>query len=202
MDEQLPISAIEHFAYCRRQALLIHGDAQWQPSADTAQGEADHSAIDRGTRGTTREGRVAWFSLPLWHDGLGLYGVADTVEIMNGAPCPVEQKPSLSRWANAPAAQQLAAQAMCLERMWDTHVPYGVLFTRKDRRRHEIAIDSDLREATVHTIDALRSALADPVLPDPVWDRRCDRCSLRDACKGAWASKVTDPFLPAEEGSW
>lgn len=198
----LPISAIEHFAYCPRQAALIHVDGQWSANAHTAQGEAEHAAIDRASRGTTRDGIPAWYSLPVWHDELGLYGVCDVVEIADGRPTPVEQKPTLGRWVHGPAAQQLAAQALCLETMWDCSVSHGVIFTRRDRRRHVIEIDDGLRRATIETIVALQKVLASSRLPAVVDDGRCDHCSLRDVCKGTTPVRIEDPFTAAPEGGW
>lgn len=55
-DGVVPISAIEHFAYCPRQTALIHVDAQWEASVETAQGEADHAAVDRASRRRNRRG--------------------------------------------------------------------------------------------------------------------------------------------------
>lgn len=200
-DESLPLSAIEHYAYCPRQAALIHVEGVWEANVHTAQGDADHAAVDRATRPVTRGSVTTWTSLPVWHDDLRLYGVCDTVEVTDDAVLPIEHKPTLSRWRRAPSAQQLAAQAMCLEQMWQRPVVSGVIFTRRDHRRHVIDLDDDLRAATLRTIEALQKMIDRQLLPRPVRDGRCDRCSLRPTCIDDDAN-VAPIFAPAPEGRW
>lgn len=200
--DSILLSAIEHHAYCPRQAALIHVDAEWVPNAHTAQGDADHAALDRSTHGETRGTTTTWYSLPVWNDDLGIHGFCDAVDMTDGLPTPIEHKPALSTWSNSPAQQQLAAQAMCLESMWGIPVQTGVLFTRKDRQRHFVQIDLQLRAATRHTIEALHDLLDQRRLPPPVNDRRCDRCSLRTACKGDTPPIHRDPFAVTADNNW
>lgn len=89
-DDQIAISAIEHYAYCPRQASLIHVEGVWEANSHTASGSVAHAAVDRETRLVLRDGVQTWLSLPVWHDELGLYGVCDVVELHAGVPVPVE----------------------------------------------------------------------------------------------------------------
>lgn len=123
--EQLLLSVVEHYAYCPRQAAPIHVDAEWVPNSLTAQGTADHAAVDAATRQVSKDGVESWHSLPVWSDELGIYGVCDVVEFSPVGPVPVEYKPSLSRSTQAPAAQQVAAQAMGLEETFDVVIDAG-----------------------------------------------------------------------------
>lgn len=202
VDESLPISAIEHFAYCPRQAALIHVDGEWQANELTALGDAEHAVVDRGVQSRTRDGVTSWTSLPVWSDDLGIYGVCDVVEVVDETPIPIEHKPKLGAARLSPGAQQLAAQAMCLESMWGCQVTTGVLFTRKDHRRHEVVIDDALRAETRRTIDATRRIIATRELPPPVRDARCRQCSLREICLDDETDDAPDIFTPASEGTW
>ncbi len=202
-SDPLPLSIVEHYAYCPRQAALIHVDGHWSANADTARGEASHAAVDRAVRTESRDGVTTWLSLPVWSDELRIAGVCDAVELTPEGPRPVEHKPKLSPRDRSPAAQQLAAQALCLEEMWECSVPVGVLFTRKDARRHPVQIDDGLRRTTMATIRACHDLLASGILPPVVNDSRCDRCSLIESCGvrvptlGAVA-----PFAAQPEGEW
>jgi len=203
MFDPMPLSIIEHYAYCPRQAALIHVEGLWSANADTARGEANHAAVDRGVRSESRAGLVTWASLPVWSERLNLSGVCDSVEIVDGAPVPIEHKPRHNGRLMAPAAQQLAAQALCLEEMWGCHILTAALFTRADRRRHEIAIDAALRTATEATIRSCHSLLYDRALPPVLEDRRCAGCSLAEVC----GVELPDPdetslFTPQTEGVW
>lgn len=182
MDESLPLSIVEHYAYCPRQAALIHVEGVWAANADTARGEADHASVDRGVRMESRDGVTTWLSLPVWSERLQVAGVCDAVELVDGAPTPVEHKPRFPGHLHAPAAQQLAAQAMCLEEMWGYPVTTGFVFARTDRRRHPVAIDSRLRAATEQSIEACHRILRERLLPPVVADARCPRCSLAEVC--------------------
>lgn len=178
----LALSIIEHYAYCPRQAALIHVEGIWRANADTATGEANHAAVDRAVRAESRDGTVTWLSLPVWHDELGIAGICDAVEVRGGVPIPIEYKPTLPRRRLAPAHQQVAAQAMCLEAMWSTSVDVGFVFTHGDRRRHRIDVDGALRQATKRTIEECHALVASGTLPPPVDDKRCDRCSVAEEC--------------------
>lgn len=110
--DPLPLSIVEHYAYCPRQAALIHVEGLWAANADTALGEAQHAAVDRAVRSETRGGVVTWLSLPVWSHELAVVGICDAVEIRAGVLTPIEYKPKLPRRLLAPASQQLAVQAM------------------------------------------------------------------------------------------
>lgn len=201
--EQLLLSVVEHYAYCPRQAALIHVDAEWVPNSLTAQGTADHAAVDAATRQVSKDGVESWHSLPVWSDELGIYGVCDVVEFSPGGPVPVEYKPSLSRSTQAPAAQQVAAQAMCLEEMFDVVIDAGFIFTRRDRRRHRVDLDHALRDRTVRTIRAARAMIFQRALPPGVNDRRCEKCSLAPVCRPQdRRPRIEGLFAAAPEGGW
>ena len=88
--EALPISIVEHFAFCPRQAALIHVEGLWEANADTARSEADHAAVDRAVRVESRSGIETWMSLPVWSERLALSGICDAVEVGPSGPVPVE----------------------------------------------------------------------------------------------------------------
>lgn len=181
-DEMLSVSAIEHYAYCPRQAALIHLEGAWTENRHTAEGATDHVVVDQGPRWELRDGVACWLSLPVWHDELRLSGICDIVEIHDGCPVPVEHKRILSPRSGSPAQQQLTAQALCLESMWGVPVEYGYLFSHRQRRRQLVNIDDRLRRQTLVTVAALRATVNQGVLPAPVRDSRCPPCSLIDTC--------------------
>lgn len=203
MADPLPLSIVEHYAYCPRQAALIHVEAQWRANADTAQGEADHAAVDRGVREVTREGIVAWLSLPVWSHELGVQGICDVVEFREGIPVPIEHKPILPRLLTGPAAKQLMVQGLCLEEMFGLHLAGGFLFTRKDARRHWIEFDEELRRTAIATVARCHELLMEQALPPPVADNRCKRCSLAEPCgQRIVQSTAIDLFEPGQLGDW
>ena len=143
MTETIPISALQHWAYCPRQCALIHVEQVWDENVYTLRGRRAHERVD-AAGGLTRDGRRVEHALPLWHDALGLVGRADAVEFGDdGTPYPVEHKVG-SKKKHPLAAQadavQLCAQALCLEEMFGMPVPEGALFYKKSRRRQVVRL--------------------------------------------------------------
>lgn len=181
-DDPVPLSALQHWAYCPRQCALIHLEQAFDDNIHTARGNAVHKLVD--TPGyEIRAGVKVERSLPLWSDRLGLIGTADLVEFHpDGAVFPVEFKHGRKRQKTHDDIQ-LAAQAMCLEDMLGRPVPLGAIYHASSHRRREVAITPALRELVVQTADAIRAMLSAGTLPAPVFDARCRECSLKDICQ-------------------
>lgn len=44
--DPIPISALQHYVYCPRQAALIHLDGEWLDNVETARGRREHDRVD------------------------------------------------------------------------------------------------------------------------------------------------------------
>lgn len=193
--DYLPISALQHFAYCTRQFALIHIEQTWTENRYTAEGQILHERANSGateTRGTLHIART----LRLVSHELKLTGVADVVEFhqigdAQGAslpglsglwrPYPVEYKRGRSK-ADDWDRLQLCAQAICLEEMLAVAVPEGALFYGKSRRREVVAIDSGLRGKTRSLAARMHQLWERRMTPPPDPGPKCDHCSLRQRC--------------------
>jgi CRISPR-associated exonuclease Cas4 len=207
-DETLPISALQHWAYCPRQCGLIHLEQAFDDNLHTLRGNAVHAQVDRPGFELRRGLRVER-ALPLFSDRLGLIGKADTVEFEpDFTPYPVEYKQGSRHKAADIAAcddLQLAAQALCLQEMTGRAVPEGVIFYASSKRRRVVAIDAALLAQVAQTAAEVRAMLASGRLPPPTTDaRRCHGCSLRDRCQPEALARLaaegdTDLFEPDDE---
>ena len=204
--DPLPLSALQHWAYCPRQCGLIHLEQAFDDNLHTQRGQAVHKTVDI-PGGEERKGVRIERALPVWHDTLGLIGKADVVEFeADGTPYPVEYKHGSRNKAVDIAAcddVQLAAQAICLESMTGRVVSEGALYYASSRRRRIVAITEALRMQVFDTAQAVRAMLSSATLPPPTRDvRRCKACSLRERCQPeAWsrlhdAGLHHDPFDP------
>ncbi|MGX7828958.1 CRISPR-associated protein Cas4 [Actinokineospora sp. 24-640] len=198
--DSIPISAIEHYAYCPRQALLIHQENYFDANVDTVRGDLAHEAVDRGGTLTGRGGTV-WRSVPVWSTTLGVHGVCDSVHLREGVPVPVEHKSGSYRPGGA-ADLQVAAQVLCLREMFTADIPHGEIFVGRTRRRHEVTVDAALVDQLSATVIQLRAALQNPRLPPAVNDRRCRRCSLEPGCVPTLPTTPADLFSPRPVGDW
>jgi CRISPR-associated exonuclease Cas4 len=185
--DPIPLSALQHWAYCPRQCGLIHLEQAFDDNLHTQRGQAVHVLVDQPGM-ELRKGLRTERALPVWHDALGLIGKADVVEFEpDGTPYPVEYKHG-SRHKAADIAVcddlQLAAQALCLEGMTGRSVSAGAIYYASSRRRREVNITPALREQVADTVRAIRQMQAAARLPPPTTDvRRCKGCSLRDRCQ-------------------
>jgi CRISPR-associated exonuclease Cas4 len=189
-EDPIPLSALQHWAYCPRQCGLIHLEQSFDDNVHTLRGQAVHKRVDQPGVETAKGVRVE-HALPLWHDYLGLIGKADVVEFDKaGRPYPVEYKHGSRHKAEDIAAcddLQLAAQALCLEAMTRFAVPKGAIYYASSKRRRVVPIDPPLRSQVQQVMDAVRSMLQSQQLPPPLTGpqavQRCRGCSLRERCQ-------------------
>jgi len=201
---RIPLSAMEHYAYCPRQAALIHLDGVYDDNTDTVRGTIAHEKVHTPTpppRAASSPRIIT--AVPVWSTRLGLYGVCDAVEISASSVVPIEHKigPYVP---DGPADVQAAAQTVCLREMLDANVPHAEVFSHAERRRHRVVLTSTLLAHVERVATRLHALLAGTVLPPAVNDRRCPRCSLRHEClpRLVAGSQGTNPFVPMPLGSW
>lgn len=180
--DPIPLSALQHWAYCPRQCGLIHLEQAFADNIHTARGQAVHHLVD--TPGyEIKSGVRVERALPLWSDRLNLIGKADLVEFHpDGSVYPVEFKHGAKR-QKLHDDLQLAAQAMCLEDMLGHPVPKGAIFHASSHRRREVVITPELKARVIDTANAIRAMLVSGALPPPVNDSRCRECSLKEICQ-------------------
>lgn len=198
--DPIPISALQHWTYCRRQAALIHLDGVWSDNPFTRRGSLRHERVDTpgaDSRGDVRVERA----LPLCSRRLNLAGRADAVEFHpDGRVVPIEYK-SGRRKARYADELQLCAQAICLEEMFDRAVPEGAIFHAPERRRRRVVFTAALREGVESAARAFAEAMNRATLPPPANDRRCPDCSLRRLCLPELPGDTGDSFEPAPESA-
>ena len=202
-EDLLPISGLQHLAFCRRQCALIHIERLWQENRLTAEGGLLHERVhsnDNESRGDVLLVR----GLRLVSHRLGLTGVADMVEFHRlseteslpetgsagcrlaatpgiWSPFPVEYKRGRPKRGNHDAVQ-LCAQAICLEEMLGITIAEGALFYGQTKRRKNILFDQTLRSETESMADEFHRLIADSVLPPAQYAKHCENCSLMGEC--------------------
>ncbi len=198
-DDLLPISALQHWAFCPRQCALIHLDRLWAEDVRTASGRQLHKRThDRGAE--WRRGVRVVRSLPLASRRLGLAGQADVVEFRPAddqtPPQQTTRIPGLEgTWSVSPVEYkrgrpktndcdriQLCAQALCLEEMLGVAIPNGQIYYGLQRNRTDVALDAPLRRRVRELVATVRAMLARPDLPPPQHSRKCRACSLNLLC--------------------
>jgi CRISPR-associated exonuclease Cas4 len=202
--DPIPLSALQHAAYCLRQAALIHLERLWADNRFTAEGDVLHAVADKGGKRQARGVRRV-MALAVSSTRLGIAGVCDMVEFVAEVPFPVEYKRGKPKLHRADEVQ-LCAQALCLEEMTGRQVPEGALFYAETHRRIVVPFDSDLRTVTETVVANIRQVLASGVTPPPTSHKsRCRACSLLELCRPqlyarpvlAWRASMLREMLDA-----
>lgn len=205
-----PISALQHMAFCPRQAGLIHLEQVWAENKRTAEGKTLHERVDEGYR-EFRKGLRQISGIRVQSLVLGIQGRLDVLELerIEGSTAnasflgldggwsmyPVEFKrgePKREDWDEV----QLCAQAMCIEEMTGTVVSSGAIFYGEIRRRIEVELHQGLRDRTTKLIMDFDAMMSTRKLPEPVWKRSCKACSLLEICQPkAGANGKTEAYF-------
>lgn len=204
----VPLSALEHYAYCPRQAGLILLEDGYADDVSTVRGTLLHQRVhDPGE--DNRPGLTTLRALEVWHDDLGLTGVCDVVEMhSDGTVVPVEHK-SGRYVPGGPADVQVAAQAICLEERLGTTIDTAVVYSAADRRRHRVSVDHELRRRVEETAERVREVMITENLPPAAADARCRRCSMNTNCmpkvlahSKKYGKLLARLYTPAPEAEW
>lgn len=181
----LPISALQHYAYCPRQFALIHIEQAWEENYFTADGRRLHERVDGGEPEQRKNIRYER-SVLLRSEKYLITGKMDLLEVHLDESCkyfPVEYKRGKSKiedWDRV----QLCAQALCIEEMQATNVTEGAIWYWETRQREIVPIDSNLRKHTIGIIQAAYKVRQAGLTPPPTNNRkRCRACSLKNLCQ-------------------
>jgi CRISPR-associated exonuclease Cas4 len=184
-DDLLPISALQHYAYCPRQFALIHVEQVWEENRYTAEGRLLHERVDSGVAEQRRNMRYER-GVMLLSQQYGVTGKMDLLEIESGDSekyFPVEYKrgkPKVEDWDRI----QLCAQALCIEEMRQVQVIEGAIWYWEVRKREQVKMDAALRAATLIAIAGAKTLLAEGKTPPPTQEKsRCKACSLVNLCE-------------------
>jgi CRISPR-associated exonuclease Cas4 len=196
-EELLPISALQHLAFCERQCALIHVEREWEENQQTAEGKTLHERVDEGYR-EYRRGTKQFSGVYVRSLQLGIYGRLDVLELTKVAEAPdtcvflgirgqwelapVEFKRGKPK-VHAADRVQVCAQVLCLEEMTGCTVHEAALFYGQVRRRTPVPVDEKLRMETMALIRRLRHIVDQRLLPPPVYKKHCHSCSLVEVCQ-------------------
>jgi len=198
-DDLLPLSGLQHLVYCPRQAALVHLEGAWADNRHTVAGKISHRRVhESGPRRERRGDLLIVRGLSLRSLRLGIVGVADVVEFHRAArddplgarlhgmegrwrPVPVEYKRGRPKPHRADEVQ-VCAQGICLEEMLGVHVPEGLIFYGRNRRREGVKLDEELRRLTEEAALAFRRIVKEGITPAAEHGPRCRGCSLEGLC--------------------
>ena len=194
VDDYLPLSGVQHFAYCPRQWALIHIEQYWADNGRTVDGINMHERCHDGLLKERRGSLLVVRGLRVSSSTLGLSGICDVVEFNKAAggarlqgedglwvPVPVEYKRGRAKRGHEDAVQ-VCAQAMCLEEMLGCEVKRGFLYYGETKRRTEVSFSAGLRSETMTIAADMHRLFSHGETPKAKRRAGCESCSLRELC--------------------
>ncbi len=196
-DEMLMLSGIQHFAFCPRQWWLIYIDQIWEENHLTALGQQMHERVHDPNQSERRGSIITLRALSIASHSLGLYGIADAVELRPSYTeegiihprypgrwliAPIEYKRGAPKRYTKADEIQLCAEAICLEEMYGQHIPQGYLFYGETKHRMEVPLTAELRAETQEMALRMHEALGGKTTIAPHVRPGCRNCSLRELC--------------------
>lgn len=197
-DELFMISGIQHFVFCPRQWSLIHVEQEWMENSLTVEGKILHKNVDDPKMGYRREDTVKVYAMPIVSYSLGVYGVADCIELIplkssSTKPFihprhpgyweaqPVEFKHGKPKNDNADRLQ-LMAQAICLEEMYGIEISEGSIYYEQIKHREKVLLDASLRNELQEICLVMHQLMTEKKAIKGKLQAKCRSCSLVDIC--------------------
>ena len=212
--DDLMISGLKHFAFCRRRWALIHIEQLWCENALTQEGHYLHERVHDPNFTQLRGSVLLSRAMPVRSEALHITGECDMVELHrdpNGVPIhgrtglwrlyPVEYKHGKPD-ARGADELQLCAQAMCLEEMLCCTIPAGAIYYGEPRRREQVVFTEELRAEVRAALTEMHQYVQRGYTPKVKPRKGCGACSLQDVClpKLMGKSSVEDYVKEAVEG--
>ena len=193
--DDLLLSGLQHFAFCRRQWALIHIEMQWADNYLTLDGKLRHERADDPDLTEKRGNLLISRAVPVRSARYGMTGKCDVVEFRTDPcgvplagreglwlPTPVEYKRGRPKETDADRLQ-LCAEAMCLEEMLCCPpIPTACLYYMEPRRREAVLLTADLRREVARLLTEMRALYERGYTPRVRPSAKCRACSLADIC--------------------
>ena len=189
----VPARMVNEFVYCPRLAYLMWAQAEWTETGDTVDGRRVHVRVDRANAPLpspeileTGAEKVISRAMTLSSKGLGVIARIDVAEAEDGAVTPIDYKrgkrPHIALGAYEPERIQVCLQALLLEEH-GYRVREGAIWYVESRERVRVALDEELRRATLEAVRQLKMTVDQGRIPPPLRDSpKCPRCALVSVC--------------------
>lgn len=193
-DEYLMLSGIQHFNFCKRQWALIHIEQQWLENHHTILGHLLHEKADQPSLKEKRKGLIISRSIPISSSELGLSGILDVCEFCRSTygiklnnrpglwnPVIVEYKKGKEKVSDLDKLQ-LAAQAICLEEMYQIQINESYLYYFSTKNRVLVSLTDHLKEKVRIISKEMHYLFDKSETPPAEFFKNCQQCSLYNIC--------------------
>lgn len=204
LPDYVPARMVNEFVYCPRLFYYMWVESVFLESVDTVEGSAQHSRVDKQTKGLPKAGDapldevIHSRSAELSSERLRVIAKMDLVEMDGGTVTPVDYKhgrpretgDGLQLWSTDRV--QLALQGLIL-RENGYRCDEGVIFYQATKQRVRIEFtDEVMAEAEAAVAGAWSTARRDVIPPPLVGSSKCVGCSLAPVCLPDEVTRLDD----------
>ncbi|WP_028884612.1 CRISPR-associated protein Cas4 [Taylorella asinigenitalis] len=175
------LSALQHYAFCKRQAYLIYVEGLWAENYLTASGELIHTKVDSGvsdSRNNIKQVR----NIQIVSHKYQMSGLIDLIEYSDMNHITIIEYKRGKPKPNEMDEVQVCAQALCLEEMLGVELSYGYIWYDLNKARHKVCFTDELRDMTISLINEVKILFDNPKAPNPILCSSCKSCSIYDTC--------------------
>jgi len=186
--EYISIAALNQYSYCPHRCWRMFCAGGFVDNQYTVEGTSLHERVHtlgEGKREDTWQIRAIWLKSERYR----LIGKADLIEESDNRWYPIEYKRG-HRGEFDNDELQVCAQALCLEEMTGQPVTLGYIYYAQSHQRQPVEISAELRQMAIATIAAVTSILSSGAIPQAIYSKRCQGCSLYQQCLPKAAEKV------------
>ena len=193
-EEYLMLSEIQHYVFCPRQWGLIHLEQHWQENVLTVEGHALHERAHDENIKEKRGNKIIVRGMRVASPRIGISGACDVIEFHADAAgvcipsyqgnyriVPIEYKRGRPKEGEEDVLQ-LTLQALCLEDMFMTDIPFGYLYYGEIRRRVKVEFSNELKERIPVLVQEMRRYIQREYTPRAKRRKGCKNCSLNNIC--------------------
>lgn len=193
-EEYLMLSEIQHYVFCPRQWGLIHLEQHWQENVLTVEGNALHERAHDENIKEKRGNKIIVRGMRVASPRIGISGACDVVEF-HADPTGVSIPSYQSSYRIVPIEYkrgspkegeedvlQLTLQALCLEDMLVTDIPFGYLYYGEIRRRVKVTFSDELKARIPVLVQEMRQYIRSGHTPCVKRRKGCKNCSLNNIC--------------------
>lgn len=186
----IQIRELQHFLYCPHRWGVLHLENGWKENVFTILAEIFHERVHSGEKSYAK-GKTILRDVTVYSEKLGLYGKLDCMEIINEKEDEngiksvnvIEYKPKQPKEEEVALADklQLYAQYRCVKSQFNCKVN-SYMYYRNTKRRLKVEFNEEDESLLLKTISEITNCRESGTIPAPIYNNRCNGCSMGDDC--------------------
>ncbi|MCI1654705.1 MAG: CRISPR-associated protein Cas4 [Lachnospiraceae bacterium] len=192
------IRELQHYLYCPHRWGLININCSWEENVFVVKANMIHKRVHDPNQSYSAKNKKVLTSVAVYNDQLGLYGIADCIEIKknkNGVLLPgfgtdtyslniVEYKPRKPKTNayNYDDFIQVFAQKVCVDSIFKCNAT-GTIFYADCKQRIVLPLEEEKYiDEIADILQEIREYIKRGVIPPIKKNQKCQGCSLKDIC--------------------